>query len=73
MDAISAARTGVMNAVQSFDGASAEFTNAFTRRGGDNAVSAAVSMIYAKNGVRASAAVLKAAVKMQKSLLDIKV
>ena len=73
MDAISAARTGIANAVQSFDGASAQFANAFTRHSGDDAAAAAVNMIYARNGVRASALALGAAIKTQKSLLDIKV
>jgi|HubBroStandDraft_4_1064222.scaffolds.fasta_scaffold68989_2 hypothetical protein len=73
MDAISAARTGVLSAVQGFDGASADFANAFTRHGGENAASAAVSLINGRNGVRASIAALKAAVNTQKALLDIKV
>jgi hypothetical protein len=73
MDAISAARTGIANAVQSFDGASAEFAGAFTRRGGDNAARAAVDMIDAKNGFHASAAALEVALKTQQALLDITV
>jgi hypothetical protein len=73
MDAISAARTGVLNAVQSFDGAGAEFANAFTRRGGGNAASATVRLINARNSVRATVEALNAATKTQKALLDIKV
>jgi len=73
MNAISAAGTGIANAVRSFDGASADFDGAFTRRGGGDAAAAAVNLIYAKNGVRASAVALKAALKTKKALLDIKV
>ena len=62
-----------MTAVQSFDGAGAEFANAFTRRGGDNAASAAVGLINSRNGVRASVAAFKVATKTQSALLDNKV
>jgi hypothetical protein len=73
MDANSAAKTGLVNAVGRFDGASADFANAFTRRDGGDPASAAVNLIYARNGVRASAVVLKSVAKTQKALLDIKV
>jgi hypothetical protein len=73
MDAISAARAGVLTSVQSFNGAGADFANAFTRRGGENAASAAVNLINGRNGVRASIAALKAATNTQKALLDITV
>jgi hypothetical protein len=73
VDPISAARTGVVSAVQSFDGAGADFANAFTRRGGDNAANAAVGLINAGNGLRASLAAFKVVTKTQKALLDIKV
>ncbi len=73
MDAIAAAKTGITNAVQGLAGASGEFADALTRRGGDEAAAVAVNLIYARNGVRASAAVLKGVAKTDKSLLDIKV
>jgi hypothetical protein len=73
LDPISAARTGVLTAVQSFDGAGADFANAFTRGGGGDPASAAVGLINARNGVRASLAAFKVATKTQKALLDITV
>jgi hypothetical protein len=74
LDPISAARTGVLTAVQSFDGAGADFANAFTRRGGgDNTATAAVGLINGRNGVRASLAAFKVATKTQRALLDITV
>jgi len=73
LDLISAARTGVLTTVQSFDGAGADLANAFTRRGGDNAAGAAVNLINARNGVRASLAAFKVAAKTQAALLDITV
>jgi hypothetical protein len=74
LDPISAARTGVLSAVQSFDGAGADFANAFTRGGaGDNPANAAVRVVNGRNGVRASLAAFKVAVKTQKALLDITV
>ncbi|HLI66781.1 MAG TPA: hypothetical protein VKU90_10490 [Caulobacteraceae bacterium] len=74
MDAISAARTGLITAVQRFDGASANLMNAFTGSSGSpDAAAAVVAQLNARTAFNASLATTRAANRMFKSLLDITV
>jgi hypothetical protein len=73
LDAISAAKSGVVSAIARFDGASADLTNAFTGRDNADPAIAVVEQANARNALRASLATLKTANKTFKALLDIKV
>jgi hypothetical protein len=71
LDAISSARSGVVNAMSSLDSAGTNLSNAFSN-GGDPAA-AVVDHIKATNALRASLATLKTTNHLFKALLDIKV
>jgi hypothetical protein len=71
LDAISSARSGVVNAMSSLDSAGANLSNAFSN-GGDP-TTAVVDHIKASNALRASLATLKTGDHLFKALLDIKV
>ena len=71
MDAISSARSGVVNAMSSLDSAGTNLSNAFSQ--GEDPTKAAVDQIKAGVALRASLATLKTGDRLFKSLLDIKV
>ncbi|HEX4198309.1 MAG TPA: hypothetical protein VHZ26_12790 [Caulobacteraceae bacterium] len=71
MDAISQARSGIVNAMSNAGGAGANLSNAFSH-GGDPAA-AAVDQVKAANALRASLASLKTSSRLFTALLDIKV
>ena len=71
MDAISTARTGVVNAISKLDSAGADLSNAFAN-GGDP-TTAAIDQIKASHALRASLATLKTTDNLFRALLDIKV
>jgi flagellar basal body rod protein FlgG len=73
MDAISAATAGMRSAISSFDTASANVTNAFSGASNADPATAIVDQTMAGVQFRASAATLKVADDMYKSLLDIMV
>lgn len=69
MDAISSARTGVVNAMSSLDSAGANLSNAFANGGDPN--TAVIDQIKASHALRASLATLKTTDNLFKALLDI--
>ena len=73
VDAISAARSGLINAVARFDGASTDLSNAFSGRSQTDPSVAIIEQANARTAFQASLATLKTANKTFKSLLDIKV
>jgi hypothetical protein len=73
LDAISAARSGIVHAIAQFDGASTNLANAFSGRGNADPTQAVVAQTQASQAFRASAATLKASNSMFKALLDITV
>ena len=73
LDAISAARSGVLNAISRFDGASTDLANAFSGRSQTDPSIAIVEQANARTAFQASLATLKTANKTFKALLDIKV
>jgi hypothetical protein len=71
LDAISAARSRVVNAISSLDSAGADLSNGFS--GGGDPTTAVIDHIKASHALRASLATLKTTDNLFKSLLDIKV
>jgi hypothetical protein len=71
LDAISAARSGVVSAISRLDSAGANLSNAFS--GGGDATTAVIDHIKASHALRASLATLKTTDNLFKALLDIKV
>jgi hypothetical protein len=72
MDAISAARSGVVSAMSALDGAGVNLSNAFSGGGGEP-TAAVIAHIDASNALRASLKALKTTDNLFKALLDIKV
>jgi hypothetical protein len=71
LDAISSARSGVVNAMSSLDSAGTNLSNAFSR--GEDPTKATVDLVKAGDALRASLAAMKTGDHLFKSLLDIKV
>jgi hypothetical protein len=73
LDAISAAKSGVVNAISRFDSASNDLANAFSGQGNADVGAAIVAQANARTAFSASLATLKTSTKMFKALLDITV
>jgi hypothetical protein len=73
LDAISAARSGVISAISRFDGASADLANAFSGGGNQDPATAVIAQDQASEAFRASLAAIETSNKMFKALLDITV
>lgn len=71
MDAISSARSGVVNAMSSLDSAGTNLSNAFSK--GEDPTRAAADLAKAGEALRASLATLKTGDHFLNTLLDIKV